>query len=168
MAKGKLILFFIFTLGVLILSPALISADLFVREKIDKAYTTDFEKIEYKEDLYGHNRGFTLTISSNSPKYKYEYEEDYPYITWGNINRPAYSWESRDYKDYGRYRDRNYGGGGYNYYNLEPILNVYRTGRDIYGGSRNKDFNVYSYSYPYNPYSYPSYSGNYGYRRSYW
>tara|TARA_Y100000310_G_C20686057_1_gene819062 strand:- start:849 stop:1295 length:447 start_codon:yes stop_codon:yes gene_type:complete len=144
----------------LILSISLVSADYFERESITKDYTTDFEKITYIEDLKGKVKGFSLTISSNSPKYSYEYEDDYPYITWGRIydgggyrgrNRYRYSWEDRDY---GRYssRDRYY---NRNYYDLEPIFNTYRLGRDRYRRNR------YDYGYPYR-------SGYGGYRRSYW
>jgi len=155
MVKGRLIgLVVLF----LVFSSFFVSADLRVREEIDKSYTTDVETISYKEDLYGHNKGFTLTITSKSPKYKYEYEDEYPYVTWGYIQPTSYR-----YGDYGYTPSYNYNN-RYNYYNLEPVLYTYRTGRDDYRGKSYGYSGYLGYGYS----GYGGYGGYSGYRRNYW
>lgn len=143
MAKGKPVVFLI---AFLILSALSVSADLYIREEIDKSYTTDYDVWYYKEDLYGKEKGFVLKHYSSSPKYSYVYEDDYPYVSWAYIE--PYRYYDRDYKPYVGYYDRDYRDV---YYNLELVLNTYKQGRDRY-----------YYKYPYRS------SGYYSYYRNYW
>jgi len=162
MTKGKLIivlLAFILISSMLVVS---VSADLYTRESIDKSYTSNYDIWEYSEDLRGGNKGFSIKHYWKTPEYHYEYEDDYPYITWGYVNTrddDYYKYYNRNryqpyYRDY--YDDYDY------YYDIQPVLNTYRLGRDRkyiakYGWSRD-----YSSSYPYYG-SRPS-----GYNRNYW
>ncbi len=126
MIKGKILLVFIAIF--LVFSLYLASADLYVREVVDKNYLKDTETWVYREDLSGHHRGFTLTHTVTSPRYSYVYEDYYPDITWAKISRP--NTYARTYSP----EDREYG--------LDQAMNTYTRGQSYgrsysrYGGYR--------------------------------
>jgi len=135
---------------VLLLSIGLANALVYGSESYGENYVTNNEKWAYKEDLHGHNKGFTLTHTWNSPRY--EYETHYNSLDFLDSSR-YYAPRSRFYNGYNRVQNSR----GYDY--LDSAMNTYRL---------NKIPKYYGYQYyrpNYNRYGGRYYSG-YGYSGS--
>lgn len=145
MTKGRIVVFAALILSVLLFS--VVSADLYVKEEVNKDYTQNYDTWVYKEDLKGGDKGFTITHYYNSPTYEYKYEDEYPYVTWGVIRT------QNNYRGYDRYYKNDD-------YTLNRVLDTYSRGREVWYDYQlaSKYRNSYSYRYPYNS----------GYYRNYW
>ena len=118
-----------------------------------REYSSNYDIWYYKEDLHGHNQGFTLKHYWLSPSHSYSvsYEEDDD-VEWSY------------YSPYGRKVDR-----GYDRYESEAISAAFA----IYGARRGRVYYPsYSFSYGYRGYGWNygyNYGGGYGgYVRNYW